>query len=186
VTLKKDWSLIRIKNCGNNRWRINGQANSALRLDPHIIIATPGRLIDMIDSRKVNLSQVSVLVLDEADRMLDMGFAPQLNKIIPHLQKKDRRCFFPRLWIKVSLRLQPPICVTNAHRSRACWLYHKHDYSVKSSWSAKMIASAPFKDLHEHNRQHTCLSRTNMAHVKLPPYSKKNPLHPQKFILTGL
>ena len=53
-----------------------------LRAKPHIIVATPGRLIDMMEQRHANLDQIGVLVLDEADRMLDMGFAPQLKKIL--------------------------------------------------------------------------------------------------------
>lgn len=44
-----------------------------------ICIATPGRLIDMLDSRVTNLKRVTYLVLDEADRMLDMGFEPQVR-----------------------------------------------------------------------------------------------------------
>lgn len=47
-----------------------------------IVIATPGRLIDMLESRITNLRRVTYLVLDEADRMLDMGFEPQIRKII--------------------------------------------------------------------------------------------------------
>lgn len=47
-----------------------------------IVIATPGRLIDMLESHHTNLRRVTYLVLDEADRMLDMGFEPQMRKII--------------------------------------------------------------------------------------------------------
>ena len=46
------------------------------------MIATPGRLIDMLESRVTNLRRVTYLVLDEADRMLDMGFEPQIRKIV--------------------------------------------------------------------------------------------------------
>ncbi len=53
-----------------------------LRAKPHVIVATPGRLIDMMEQKHANLDQIGVLVLDEADRMLDMGFAPQLKKIL--------------------------------------------------------------------------------------------------------
>lgn len=53
-----------------------------LKASPHIIIATPGRLVDHLQQRTVKLNDVSILVLDEADRMLDMGFAPQLKEII--------------------------------------------------------------------------------------------------------
>src|SRR3989344_4919984 len=48
----------------------------ALRRNPHIIIGTPGRIIDHLEQKTLSLDGVSVLVLDEADRMLDMGFAP--------------------------------------------------------------------------------------------------------------
>ena len=47
-----------------------------------IVIATPGRLIDMLEAQNTNLKRVTYLVLDEADRMLDMGFEPQIRKIV--------------------------------------------------------------------------------------------------------
>jgi DEAD/DEAH box helicase len=47
-----------------------------------IVIATPGRLIDMLETNHTNLRRVTYLVLDEADRMLDMGFEPQIRKIV--------------------------------------------------------------------------------------------------------
>lgn len=53
-----------------------------------IIIATPGRLIDMLESRRTNLKRVTYLVLDEADRMLDMGFEPQIRKIVNQIRLK--------------------------------------------------------------------------------------------------
>lgn len=55
---------------------------ATLRRGPHIIIATPGRLIDHLEQKTVRLDKVGILVLDEADRMLDMGFAPQLKQIM--------------------------------------------------------------------------------------------------------
>ncbi len=59
-----------------------GPQIKALRAKPHVIVATPGRLIDHLEQKNVKLDQIGVLVLDEADRMLDMGFAPQLKKIL--------------------------------------------------------------------------------------------------------
>ena len=52
-----------------------------------IVIATPGRLIDMLEAQHTNLKRVTYLVLDEADRMLDMGFEPQIRKIVSQVWK---------------------------------------------------------------------------------------------------
>ncbi|MDP3965152.1 MAG: DEAD/DEAH box helicase [bacterium] len=65
-----------------------------LRKRPHIIVATPGRLIDHLRSRPNLLDQVRVLVLDEADRMLDMGFAPQIEQILSRVPKKRQTLLF--------------------------------------------------------------------------------------------
>ncbi len=62
----------------------------ALRKNPHVIIGTPGRIINHIEEKTIPLHDVSVLVLDEADRMLDMGFAPQIKKIL-YVVPKDRQ-----------------------------------------------------------------------------------------------
>ena len=67
-----------------------GRQARALRSNPRIIIATPGRLLDHLEQRHVRLNDVCILVLDEADRMLDMGFAPQIERILP-LIPRDRQ-----------------------------------------------------------------------------------------------
>ncbi|TXH01825.1 MAG: DEAD/DEAH box helicase [Candidatus Moraniibacteriota bacterium] len=65
-----------------------------IRNNPHIIIATPGRLNDHLGQRTVSLARVGILVLDEADHMLDMGFAPQIAKIVEHVPKKRQTMLF--------------------------------------------------------------------------------------------
>jgi superfamily II DNA/RNA helicase len=62
--------------------------------EAHILIATPGRLDDLVDRRLVSLKDVRIFVLDEADRMLDMGFQPQVDRIVRHLPKDRQTMFF--------------------------------------------------------------------------------------------
>ena len=67
---------------------------NALKKNPRIIIATPGRLMDHIERRTVNLANVEVFILDEADRMLDMGFAPDIKKIMKSIPDKRQTMLF--------------------------------------------------------------------------------------------
>jgi len=69
---------------------IGGQISS-LRYGCDIMIATPGRLIDIIEQGYVSLSKIQFLVLDEADRMLDMGFEPQIRKIVEKFGMPDKK-----------------------------------------------------------------------------------------------
>lgn len=66
----------------------------ALRKGVDILIATPGRLLDLIDQRFINLQHIRLFVLDEADRMLDMGFINDVKKIITKLPQKRQTLFF--------------------------------------------------------------------------------------------
>ncbi|MBI5037858.1 MAG: DEAD/DEAH box helicase [Candidatus Kerfeldbacteria bacterium] len=80
----------------------------ALQSTPHIIIATPGRLIDHLSSRPTLLQDIGIVVLDEADRMLDMGFAPQIEKILVKVPKDRQTLLFSAT--------MPPTIVTIANR----------------------------------------------------------------------
>jgi len=71
---------------------LNAQAKRAK--SAHILVATPGRLQDLAERRLVDLSHVRVLVLDEADRMLDMGFQPQVDRIVRKLPRNRQTMFF--------------------------------------------------------------------------------------------
>ena len=71
---------------------VSGQSKDAK--DAHILVATPGRLEDIANRRLVKLDGIRILVLDEADRMLDMGFQPQVDAIVKRLPRKRQTMFF--------------------------------------------------------------------------------------------
>jgi len=70
----------------------------ALSKKPQLIIATPGRLVDHLNRRTVTLGHLSTLILDEADRMLDMGFAPQIAQIMKFVPNQRQTLLFSATW----------------------------------------------------------------------------------------
>lgn len=93
-TLKKIGTPIGLKTAILIGGEAIGRQLTALRREPHIIIATPGRLIDHIEKKSVDVSKTAILVLDEADRMLDMGFAPQIKKILDKVPANRQTLLF--------------------------------------------------------------------------------------------
>lgn len=71
-----------------------GPQLGAMRRGTEIIVACPGRLLDHINEGSINLSGVEVLVLDEADRMCDMGFLPDIRRLLKHLPRERQNLFF--------------------------------------------------------------------------------------------
>lgn len=93
-----------------------GAQRQALRAGPHVIISTPGRLIDILQQGFVSLKDVRIVVLDEADRMLDIGFAPQINEILKTLPRQRQTMLFsatmPREIVEIATRhMQLPVRV---------------------------------------------------------------------------
>src|SRR5947207_13528619 len=66
-----------------------------LKAKPDIVVATPGRLLDHIRQRHVTLDAIEILVLDEADHMLDLGFLPQVRDILRRLRRERQTMMFP-------------------------------------------------------------------------------------------
>jgi ATP-dependent RNA helicase RhlE len=94
-----------------------------LRNHPAIIIATPGRLVDHLERGNVALGGVQILVLDEADRMLDMGFKPQLDRIMRALPARRQTLLFSAtlaadLGALTRMHLQDPIHVAVGPQTR--------------------------------------------------------------------
>jgi ATP-dependent RNA helicase RhlE len=88
----------------------------ALRKNPRVVVATPGRLIDHTSHWNIILDDVVILVLDEADRMLDMGFAPQIEKILRFLPRARQTMLFsatiPKEIIDIAAKhMKLPVCV---------------------------------------------------------------------------
>ena len=80
-----------------------------------ICIATPGRLIDFLEQRKTNLRRCTYLVLDEADRMLDMGFEPQIRKIIDQVRPDRQTLMWSATWPKDVRKLADDFLTNNIH-----------------------------------------------------------------------
>ncbi len=75
-----------------------GAQRDSLQHAPHVIVATPGRLLDHLKKETVKLNALQTLVLDEADRMLDMGFADAIDEVISHAPQDRQTLLFSATW----------------------------------------------------------------------------------------
>jgi len=86
-----------------------GQA-ADLRRGVEILIATPGRLLDFLEAGTTNLKRITYLTLDEADRMLDMGFEPQIRKVVSQIRPDRQTLMWSATWPKEIQRLARDFC----------------------------------------------------------------------------
>lgn len=117
---------------------------TALRRRPRIVIATPGRLLDHIGQHRVRLDDVNVLVLDEADRMLDMGFAPQIDRIIRLIPRDRQTMLFsatmPTEIVKMaSANMRLPVRTEIAPTGTAAEKISQEIFIVKSDWKERLL-----------------------------------------------
>merc|ERR1719502_2598819 len=87
----------------------HGQS-SQLRRGVEVCIATPGRLLDFLEGGVTNLKRVTYLCLDEADRMLDMGFEPQIRKVVSQIRPDRQTLMWSATWPKEIQRLARDFC----------------------------------------------------------------------------
>ncbi len=123
---------------------INNQI-TRLTLGADILVATPGRLLDLLYQKKVDLSQVQFLVLDEADRMLDMGFIRDIQKIIKTLPKQRQNLLFSATYSKeirilAAELLNDPVEVAIARKNVAADTVSQRVYPIKRENKRELIS----------------------------------------------
>ena len=122
-----------------------GPQEEALRAGADVVVATPGRLLDHMERQNVVFDDLEVLVLDEADRMLDMGFAPQLNRIVADIPKYRQTLLFsatmpPEVEALARKYLRKPIVVQVGLRTQAASTVTHAVYPVPRDRKCALLA----------------------------------------------
>jgi ATP-dependent RNA helicase RhlE len=117
----------------------------ALRNGVDVIVATPGRLIDHLERQNVNFEEIEVLVLDEADRMLDMGFAPQISRLVGEMPRYRQTLLFsatmpPEVEVLARKYLRKPLVVQIGRRSEAAQTVTHAVYPVPRERKSLLLA----------------------------------------------
>ena len=129
---------------------------ATLRNGVEIVIATPGRLLDHVQQKSINLSQVQLLVMDEADRMLDMGFLPDLQRIINLLPKERQSLMFsatfsPEIKKLAATFLRTPLTIevarSNATAENVTQILYKIEEDQKSEAVSFIIKQRHLKQV---------------------------------------
>ena len=116
-----------------------------LREGVDVVVATPGRLLDHLDRQNVVFDDLEVLVLDEADRMLDMGFAPQINKVVAQIPKYRQTLLFsatmpPEVEALARKYLRKPLVVQVGRRSMPASTVTHAVYPVPRERKSELLA----------------------------------------------
>ena len=122
-----------------------------LRKGVDVIVATPGRLLDHMERQNVGFDELEVLVLDEADRMLDMGFAPQLNRIVAEVPRFRQTLLFsatmpPEVEALARKYLRKPVVVQVGRRSSAASTVTHAVYPVPRDKKTELLAQLLTKE----------------------------------------
>jgi ATP-dependent RNA helicase RhlE len=129
---------------------------AALRAGVEIVIATPGRLLDHVQQKTLNLSQTQILVMDEADRMLDMGFLPDLQRIINLLPKERQNLMFsatfsPEIKKLANSFLKDPITIevarSNATADKVTQIVYRVEEEAKRDAVVHLIRGRDLKQI---------------------------------------
>ena len=116
----------------------------ALSRGVDVVVATPGRLIDHVERQNVAFDDLEVLVLDEADRMLDMGFAPQINRLVSEMPRYRQTLLFsatmpPEVEVLARKYLRKPIVVQIGRRSEAAHTVTHAVYPVRREAKSALL-----------------------------------------------